>query len=549
MAMARKSDSLSRVITNASLGVVLWIASGCAATRSAVAAAPTAPTAAPPTTVAKMPASPSHHVSRSSRAVMDSIQCADASDVFKRAHSQFAEQFNLKTDLVVDAASFRVCGNVDRRAVRDTMHVVVINMNPFVFQYTITSRSAPIAETAPAVLFKTILPADFSAVTGSLADLTLQSTARPAFPTPCATQEPVKRGALTAPRATVPGLLKKASSDKASFTTNSAAQRKLREDTRGAMAQIVTAAYAGVSFDDSYAASIDIIVDSLRMYMSAADDYLQLSCVQGTPNGASVAQDTLRLHASITTLTDAATAARDDERQLETVLLEPLNFYRIQRLGPHSGSTRDSVNISRRPIPAMVPGSTADAALGGTASKTVQTKQNASSDTSGHSITIAAPVVQFGYNSFLSIGGAMTVANIPVRSFAPLRKYQASLVPADTVITVIGMNQNDALRVTPMLTMSGRLPRFPSDVFTGFSLVVGTTVNKTSSTNLEYYGGIGADFFDSRVTLGVGYYGGQELGLAAGDSLGQRIPNGQAVPTVTRLVWRPAAQLGFRISY
>ena len=58
------------------------------------------------------------------------------------------------------------------------------------------------------------------------------------------------------------------------------------------------------------------------------------------------------------------------------------------------------------------------------------------------------------------------------------------------------------------------------------------------------------DFLDKRVTLGLGYYGGQELMHGEGRFCRSTDPlPGRPSRRVTRLVVRPAAQLGFRISY
>ena len=57
--------------------------------------------------------------------------CADADSAFKSNHPGFIEHFDTTRDLVVDASSFRTCGKVRRLAVRDTLRLYVINMNPF----------------------------------------------------------------------------------------------------------------------------------------------------------------------------------------------------------------------------------------------------------------------------------------------------------------------------------------------------------------------------------------------------------------------------------
>ena len=184
---------------------------------------------------------------------------------------------------------------------------------------------------------------------------------------------------------------------KAVFSANYAKQKKARENPKGVMSQVVIAAESSVSLDSGYAANLDEIASSINSYVRVAKDYLQISCVQGTTSADSVAQDTLRLATSRSTLTGAATTARDDQGQLETVLREPMNFYRVQRLGPHSNSSRDSISVGRRPIPVIASGSGADMANSGA----TRTKQNTTADTSTHYITIATSVVLFGYDKFL----------------------------------------------------------------------------------------------------------------------------------------------------
>jgi hypothetical protein len=217
----------------------------------------------------------------------------------------------------------------------------------------------------------------------------------------------------------------------------------------------------------------------------------------------------------------------------------------------------------------VAPSTTAAASQKTTATGKGQTKAPAANpqDSGLPYTTIAAPVVEFGLHRMFSVGGAVTVGDLPVRSFLPVKRYQSSLAPADTVVTVIGLTQNDSYRIAPMLTLNWQFwqghicrpiftfglsfwkgPGCPSsDVLTGASWVLGATVNKGSQTNVEYFGGLAPNWFDNRILAGVGYYAGQELVLAAGDSVGQRIPNTQQPPTTTKLRLRPAAQLGFRI--
>ena len=475
--------------------------------------------------------------------------CIPADAAFTNNFPGFDAGFDLTKDAVVDATSFRQCGKSRGYAVRDSMRVVVINMNPFLFQYTVTVKSFVVVETAPAFFFQSILGTDFSALAKALTSALPAPPSAPKAMEFCAAGNTMYAELLQQDTA-LTDQLNGADSAARTFETAYSAQQKIMTARRATMTEIVPAATAADSLDRRFATTMDAAVTAIVAFTDAATKYLQLGC---GPNGWAVAQEIVRLQARLATVRAAADAARTDAGQLETVLREPLNFYRILSLGPHVSSSRDSVTVARRAIPVVIPpgGAAAGKAAGGKTDGQ-SPKASGTADTGSPYVTIATTVVEFGPRKMFTIGAGMTVGDIPVRSFVSVRRYQASLAPADTVVTVIGVAQNDSYRFAPMLTLNwqfwdGHVRGWSSDLFSGVSTVLGATVNKGSQTNLEYYGGLAINWFDNRVTVGAGYYAAQEIFLARGDSIGQRIPNTQAPPTTTKLTLRPAAQLGFRI--
>jgi hypothetical protein len=532
--------------------------------------------------------------------------------------------FDTTKDVIIDAAVGRICRPPRALGARDVVNVVVINMNPFIYDYHVGVVTSVITETAPVFFFQQLLGGIDLSQVGKL-DLLKTQTPNPQLfgelghvKVKCddvtqtlVAQELVDRYyAVVEQHSQITAISQPRKKEVDSLAALYRRASDVWSDPRSTTVLVVPAARESARLDSAIGIAagdvnartkglVPVFLAKSRIYLQAADAAqtaspgLRACKIEPVENTGPttvgqlldreylVQRDTVELPLSLTSLQAKGDGAQKDLDRITTVFKEPRRFFQVRRLGPHSSSSKDSITVDRRVIPstssAANDGGTAagSTSVGGSPPKAKTNLGGApdppsSTPDAGTYTTIATTLVRFGPDRFLSIGAGLAFTDIPARQFVPVKRYQASVAPADTVISVIGLSQDDSRRMTPMLTLNGRLfdacelasalgHLFHSlksdqsiqgagcDVVSGMSAVLGATVSKPSQTNLEYFEGLGLNLFDGRLTIAGGYYTGLEQRLAAGYSLNQRIPNGQPPPTITKYLWRPAIQAGFRI--
>jgi hypothetical protein len=165
--------------------------------------------------------------------------------------------------------------------------------------------------------------------------------------------------------------------------------------------------------------------------------------------------------------------------------------------------------------------------------------------------TIAAPRLEFGGGRRrFSISVGATASGVTSAEYEGVLRYRqpAPSQPGDTVETIVLETGRTTRQVAPVVALNMRLFEFPYRLVDALHLTVGTAPRSADSKlTLDYLLGLAFSGFDERVLFGGGLVSAEQRTLANGYTVGAAIPAGQAIPTRTSRVTRPALSLSFRV--
>ena len=172
---------------------------------------------------------------------------------------------------------------------------------------------------------------------------------------------------------------------------------------------------------------------------------------------------------------------------------------------------------------------------------TVETKDLTKADASFVKL-IDAVTINFGGGPRFAVAGGVVVSPFETINF----KRVPALVDGEPA-TIIGRDESSNSRILPILMLHGRFAEGRGPI-SGFHFSLGVTAKPTEdSTNVEFLIGPSISFIDQRLFFTFGGYAGRRKQLEGNFVPGQVLPEGftDDIPTSNHLVWKP----GFALTY
>jgi hypothetical protein len=155
---------------------------------------------------------------------------------------------------------------------------------------------------------------------------------------------------------------------------------------------------------------------------------------------------------------------------------------------------------------------------------------------------IDAETINFGGGPRFAIAGGVVVSPFETVNF----KRVPALVNGQQT-TIIGREESSNSRILPMLMLHGRFAEGKGPI-SGFHFSLGVTAKPNdNATNVEFLIGPSISFIEERLFFTFGGYAGRQKQLEGNLVLGQELPKefSDEIPTSTHLVWKP----GFALTY
>lgn len=151
--------------------------------------------------------------------------------------------------------------------------------------------------------------------------------------------------------------------------------------------------------------------------------------------------------------------------------------------------------------------------------------------------------INFGGTARFALGGGVVVS--------PLETINFKRVPAivnGQQTTIVGQDESSNSRILPMLMLHGRFADGIGKV-SGFHFSLGVTAKPTDSgTNVEFLIGPSVSFIEERLFFTFGGYAGRRKQLEGNLVPGQELPKefSDDIPTSNHLVWKPGIALTYK---
>jgi hypothetical protein len=162
-----------------------------------------------------------------------------------------------------------------------------------------------------------------------------------------------------------------------------------------------------------------------------------------------------------------------------------------------------------------------------------------------------ASLVQVGNSATINFGGGARFAIAGGVVASPFETITYKRVPAiidGRSTTIIGAENSSNSRILPILMLHGRLFEMNNKYISGVHLSLGITAKPNDTgTNVEWLIGPSLSFIEERLFLTVGGYAGRRQVLEGNLAPGQELPADfkDDIPINNRLVWKP----GFALTY
>lgn len=219
----------------------------------------------------------------------------------------------------------------------------------------------------------------------------------------------------------------------------------------------------------------------------------------------------------MTTITNGKKTFDAAVKSINDVFANPNAFYQVYTRGPFGSPTDLEVTVERRNLREE-----------------------------------SATFVKVGETQTLNFGGGPRFALAGGVVVSPLETITFKRVPAiigGRSTTIIGAENSSNSRILPILMLHGRLFETPRFGFvSGVHLSLGITAKPNDEgTNVEYLVGPSLSFIEERLFLTVGGYAGRRQQLEGNLVPGQELPESfkDDIPINNRLAWKP----GFALTY
>ncbi|MEK6299975.1 MAG: hypothetical protein AABO41_04580 [Acidobacteriota bacterium] len=444
-------------------------------------------------------------------------------------------------DIVIDLR-LRQTKGITCFTTRDQVRVVIINKNPFKFQYKVTVKETTVAEPALAEFLSLLGLPQTEAPSGE--EATAEDKADKAKDLKATTR--IAGAAVVCPNETVFEALKKThvlilkelgDANKASSDLdrkNKEVEAAMKEaakvlDSETALCSALVKE-AGVllqrlsNYKPDLDAFHDAVVDLQSRARIQAKDIKQIqsdfpSCkdprLEEFLAFAKLVEETaserlLKNHEKLT----AAKAVYDKMKaNIERILADPNAFYEVRFVGPFDLPTDVAITVEAKGL----------------------------QETDKFSEIVSAKLNFGGGPRFVLAGGL---------AFTELEKQEFQRVQPATGDPIVGLKENSDTRIVPLVMLHTRIwnPRCTRNAFPcGIHLSAGVTAkNDNKGTDIEYLFGPSLSFAEERFFITVGAYGGRQQRLEGDFKLGSPVPADLAeLPVRKEYHWK----IGFALTY
>lgn len=215
---------------------------------------------------------------------------------------------------------------------------------------------------------------------------------------------------------------------------------------------------------------------------------------------------------------------RKTETDVRAVLAQPYPFQIRKQTGDFDSSTDVGVELKRKLL-----GSTE------TAKAVCSTK------------------LKFGDGPFFTLSGGVVFSPLAKQEIDKIQGFpldRQGVRTGDPVTTVIGLKEQSDTRISPVVMLSGRLwtPKDMKAGLDGIHISLGLTAkNDGQNTNVEFLVGPSLSFLDRQLFLTAGGYAGRQQKLAGDFYLGQKIDPATAITVQRNYCWHFGAAITYKI--
>jgi hypothetical protein len=449
---------------------------------------------------------------------------------------------NSKHNLVIIDAQ---TGNVEQRpaktryAKRASVTVLLVNKNPYLFEYTLTKTESAVKETALASGISLLggLPAslldkqpDKAPSAAAEANVSCPNEASPVLHRIVALANDLDDTAGQVSRLANDGVkaqdvLKEINDDKTglrSTTADGATLCRLTHKTAGNLDFMTfphtDPAKIGARLDEAAPKILDLrlLIDNFKARFK--------TCAPVEVDAAKKVADDFEkglaaARATIAKSADLAKIAKDSQDAIRAVLVNPNAFQSRLDIGPFLQSTEVVVKATRN------------------------------GEKPDKIVDIATTTLHFGQAPFFSLSGGVAYASVSKPQFKPIqgleRTRNGSLVEPEVQTRVIGASES-ATPVWPLVILNGRLYQWES---ASLHLSLGVTAkNGDGSTDVEYLLGFSGSLLDDQLFITLGAYGWRSPKLQGDLFVGQKIDMSVTELPVTRSThWTLGVALTYKI--
>ncbi len=445
-----------------------------------------------------------------------------------------------KKDFIISARTGETSGK-KKFGLHDNARIIVIEKNPFLYEYRVTLKDKPIVESAIAEFFgnwplfaDTLKPKDDK--TGAAA---LPSC--PQLDEPFNTLASLEKQLADADSSTDPNSLRnrylaeKKSYDSVAKQADNA--KKSLYDQNASCSTVCATATGIRSTLEQYQPDLDQLSDDINLFKSRADTFqrglLDLDnqirhSNPPLPNNCLAVIDGLRpladgymktaedLEAGLQKITSGQKAFNTIVKSINNVFASPTSFYQVYTRGEYSLPTDVEITVERKDL----------------------TKDDAT-----FAKLVDAETINFGGGPRFAISGGVV--------YSPLETINFKRVPAlinGQPATVVGRDESSNTRILPMLMLNARLFDGKGPI-NGVHMSLGVTAKPDDKgTNVEFLIGPSISFVEERLFLTFGGYAGRQKQLEGNLIPGQVLPKEftDDIPTSNHLVWKPGIALTYK---
>jgi hypothetical protein len=446
-----------------------------------------------------------------------------------------------KTDFIINARTGETSGK-KKFGLRDNARIIVIEKNPFLYEYRVTLKDKPIVESAIAEFFggwplfvDSVKPKDDSKATAEAAappcpelDEALKELSgmeQYLADADSSADDNSLRNRYLAEKTTYEGVSQQADSAK-----------KTLYDENTSCSNVCATATGIRSTLGQYNPDLERLSDDVNRFKSHADtfqrDVLDLEnrvrhskpalpgeCLQVVDALRNVAAGYMTtaedLESGIKKMTTGKKAFETIVKTINNVFASPNSFYQVYRRGEYSAPTDVEITVEKKDL----------------------TKDDAT-----FAKVVDAEMLNFGGGARFAIAGGVVVSPFETINF----KRVPALIGGQPV-TIVGKDEGSNSRILPILMLHGRLFNGKGSV-SGVHLSLGVTAKPDDKgTNVEFLVGPSISFIEEHLFLTFGGYAGRRKQLEGNLVLGQQLPKEftEDIPTSDHLVWKP----GFALTY